>query len=146
MAPQCERWNMCPAVVWMAPGSATVKELLLLSSTLIADCLSRRIMDIDRLLGGFFGGQSPILSRKPFCCCCRCRRYICSVCVCPGHTLRGGKRNATRQSPFLSFTTHAALTQYYASPPLFIFPTYAQVAGVPSVTSTDSHLEFGIIA
>ena len=30
MAPQCERWNMCPAVVWMAPGSATVKELLLL--------------------------------------------------------------------------------------------------------------------
>ena len=75
-----------------------VNEILLSGSDspITAVCRwSCRLMDIDRSIdrqfGRFFVGQSPILSRKPFC-----RRYISSVCVCLGHTLRGGTRNTTR--------------------------------------------------
>ena len=56
---------------------------------------------------------------RPFVACCpRCCLLHRSVCVCPGHTLRGGKRNTTqparslaRQSPIpftLSLTPPSA--------------------------------------
>ena len=99
LALQRERWNMWSAVFgWLRwapqPPSRSSSSS---STTLIADCLSRRIMDIiDRLLGGrvFVGRARARAITNPFVrespsFCGRGRRYISSVCVCPGHTLRG---------------------------------------------------------
>ena len=113
---RCSTWSRL-LFFWTDPAPPASRRS---SSTIpfpssIADCLSRRIMDIDRLSGGSssssVGEQSAILSRKPFCSVrclpapLRCLLHR-SVCVCPGHTLRGGKRNTTQpaRSSLHSFT------------------------------------------